>query len=108
MGICRWSVSSSTASSSSSRLNRLRLLAQQPAFFLAGLAFGGVLALPIDFETSLALRLSSSTSIWMSRAGLFQLDEAVDVDFHAAVGAVLRDEFGVFDDEFAIEHGRSG
>ena len=37
-----------------------------------------------------------------------QLDEPVDVDLDAAVGAVLLDQFGVFDDEFAVEHGDGG
>jgi hypothetical protein len=34
----------------------------------------------------------------------FQLDEAIDVGFGVAAGAVLFDECGVFYDEFAVEH----
>ncbi len=86
------------------RLASLRLFAQQPALFLAGLAFGRVFRLADRLRDLVRLAIELFDFHLEQPAGLFELDEAVDVDLHAAVDAVLGDEVGVFDDEFAVEH----
>ena len=83
----------------------LRLLAQQPALFFASLAFGGVFRLADRLRHLVRLAIEFFDFDLEEPAGLFELNEAMDIDFDAAVRAVLGDQFDVIDDEFAIEHG---
>ncbi len=84
----------------------LGLLAKLPALFLAGLAFGRVLGLAdrLGDLVRLAIELLDLDLAGALRSR-FELDKAVHVNLDAAVDAVLFHQFGVFDDESAVEHG---
>ena len=85
-------------------LGRILLLPQLPAFFLAGFALRGLLAWPIVLVTSLAWRLSS----WTSQQTAPPVSNSTSRSTSALASRfrqLVFDQFGVFDDEFAIEHG---
>ena len=65
----------------------------------------GSLALPIDLETSLARRFNSSTCCWQALRRPSSSTTRPTSAQGAPVLAVLLDEFGVFNDKFAVEHG---
>ena len=88
LGICRWSVVQLGGHGVEFRLRRWVFSRSCRPSSLRASRSAGSLALPIDLETSFAWRLSSSTSICSGLACRFELDEAVHVNLHAAVGAV--------------------
>ena len=62
------------------------------------------LALPIDLGDLVGLAVQLLDLVQLLPPSRFELDEPIDVALDAAVRAVLFDEVGVFDDEFAVEH----
>ena len=90
--------SASAASRSICLLDLGRLFAQAAAFFLAGLALGGVFGLADRLGDLVGLAVELFELALQGLPLVFQLDEAVDVDLGVAVAAVLFDEFGVFDE----------
>ena len=89
------------------RLDRSGQFAQPAPFGLAGFALGGVLRLAdrLAHVVGLAVQLIEFGLLGLA-IGL-EGDELIDVGLRAAVGAVLFDQFDVFDNESAIEHARA-
>ena len=88
------------------RLEGLRLLAKLPSLGLPRFPLGGVLRLADRFG-NLVRAAVEVLDFGLPRLALcFEGNEAVHVNLGAAVDAILFDEFRVFDDESAIEHGQ--
>ena len=81
-------------------------LAKLSAFVFAGFAFGIVFGLADRFADFVGLALELFDLGLQLAALRFQIDEPSDVGLHAAVVAVLFDQFGIFDNELPVEHGR--
>ncbi len=87
------------------RLQGLGLFPKLPPLLLPRFPLGGVFSLADRLGDLVRVAIALLDFDLFGFALRFELYEAVHVNFHAAVCAVLLDEFGVFENESAIEHG---
>ena len=80
---------------------------KSPALGLQRFAFRLVLGLADGFREFVRLAIELFDLGLQGFPPAVEGDEAINVGLDAAAAAILLDEFGVFDDEFAIEHDRS-
>ena len=73
-------------------LERLGFFAQLAAFFLAGFAFGRVFGLADRFRDLVRLAIELLDLGLQLFPRFFERHEAIDIDLHAAVDAVLFDQ----------------